>query len=106
MQLLPLKRQSFLRRAEEEDLTTHPYAAFMPDAKTVMDGIVPIFLKGVIYSAMVEAFCAEQQARMSAMDNATTNAKDMLQDLSLMYNRARQAAITQEITEVVSGSQI
>ena len=55
---------------------------------------------------MVEAFCAEQQARMSAMDNATTNAKDMLQDLSLMYNRARQAAITQEITEVVSGSQI
>lgn len=106
MQLLPLKRQSFLRKAEEEDLTTHPYASFMPDAKTVMDGIVPIFLKGVIYSAMVEAFCAEQQARMSAMDNATTNAKDMLQDLSLMYNRARQAAITQEITEVVSGSQI
>jgi F-type H+-transporting ATPase subunit gamma len=53
---------------------------------------------------MVEAFCCEQQSRMTAMDSATTSAKDMIHDLSLMYNRARQAAITQEITEVCGGS--
>jgi F-type H+-transporting ATPase subunit gamma len=61
-------------------------------------------MKGLIYGAMVESFCSEQQARMSAMDSATTSAKDMLHDLSLQYNRARQAAITQEISEVCSGS--
>ena len=64
----------------------------------------PNFMKGMIYGAMVESFCSEQQARMSAMDSATTSAKDMLQNLSLQYNRARQAAITQEITEIVSGA--
>lgn len=107
IQLLPLKKQSFsLDKDESDDSKPSSYARFLPDAKTVMDNISPIFLKGVIYSAMVEAFCSEQQARMSAMDNATTNAKEMLQDLSLMYNRARQAAITQEITEVVSGAQL
>ena len=61
--------------------------------------------RGLIYGAMVESFCSEQQARMSAMDSATTSAKDMLQTLSLQYNRARQAAITQEITEISSGAE-
>ena len=61
--------------------------------------------KGIIYGAMVEAFCCEQQSRMTAMDAATTSAKDMIKDLSLLYNRARQAAITREITEVCGGAQ-
>jgi len=53
---------------------------------------------------MVEAFCCEQQTRMTAMDAATSSAKDMIKDLSMMYNRARQAAITQEISEIAGGA--
>lgn len=105
LELLPLKRESFIGYSNDENDNITVNASFMPSPEAVMDKIVPIFLKGVIYSAMVEAFCAEQQARMSSMDNATSSAKDMLQELSLMYNRARQAAITQEITEVVGGAQ-
>ena len=70
-----------------------------------MEHLTPNFMKGLIYGAMVESFCSEQQARMSAMDSATTSAKDMLQTLSLQYNRARQAAITPEITEISSGAE-
>ena len=69
-----------------------------------MSFLIPQYTKGIIYGAMVEAFCCEQQARMTAMDAATTSAKDMIKDLSLLYNRARQAAITQEITEVCGGA--
>ena len=65
-----------------------------------MRHLIPNFMKGLIYGAMVESFCSEQQARMTAMDSATTSAKDMLSTLSLQYNRARQAAITQEISEI------
>ena len=69
-----------------------------------MSYLIPNYAKGIIYGAMVEAFCSEQHARMTAMDAATTSAKDMIRELSLLYNRARQAAITQEITEVCSGA--
>ena len=70
-----------------------------------MDRIVPDYLVGFVYGALVEAFSCEQNARMMAMENATNSAKDMLQTLSLQYNRARQAAITQEITEISSGAE-
>ncbi len=69
-----------------------------------MAKLIPDYAKGLIYGAMVEAFCCEQQARMTAMDAATTSARDMIKELSLLYNRARQAAITQEITEVIGGA--
>ena len=59
----------------------------------------------LVAEALVESFCAEQNARMTAMDSATDNARDMLKSLSLHYNRARQSAITQEITEIVGGTQ-
>ena len=75
-----------------------------PDAQTVVDSIVPNYISGFIYSALVESFCSEQNARMQAMESATNNADELLHDLSIMYNRARQAAITQEITEVCSGA--
>ena len=68
-------------------------------------GFVPNYVKGLIYGAMVESYACEQSSRMTAMDNATTNAKEMITELSLIYNRVRQAAITQEITEIVSGAQ-
>jgi F-type H+-transporting ATPase subunit gamma len=100
--LLPLDAASFVQN--EGDITRHKEAEFLPDPNTVMEHLTPNFMKGMIYGAMVESFCSEQQARMTAMDSATTSAKDMLQSLSLQYNRARQAAITQEITEVVSGA--
>ncbi len=77
---------------------------FLPDAETVFEKIVPDYITGFIYGALVESFCAEHNARMMAMQTATESGETMLKELSIQYNRARQAAITQEITEVVSGS--
>ncbi|WP_295216265.1 ATP synthase F1 subunit gamma [Ruminococcus sp.] len=102
LQLLPLDAEHFVQT--EGEVVRHHEAEFLPTPNIVMEHLTPNFMKGLIYGAMVESFCSEQQARMSAMDSATTSAKDMLQALSLQYNRARQAEITQEITEVVSGA--
>lgn len=101
--LLPLSVHNFVTDAEHEQ-THHHQATFYPTVNAVMEHLIPNFMKGLVYGAMVESFCSEQQARMTAMDSATSSAKDMLQSLSLQYNRARQAAITQEISEVCSGS--
>ena len=78
---------------------------YEPDSLTVFDTIVPEYLGGVLYGALCESRCAEQAARRTAMDSATQNAEDMIADLSMKFNQARQAAITQEITEIVAGSQ-
>lgn len=102
LQLLPLDAAHFVQT--EGEITRHHEAEFFPTPNLVMEYLTPNFMKGLIYGAMVESFCSEQQARMSAMDSATTSAKDMLQELSLQYNRARQTAITQEITEIVGGA--
>ena len=77
---------------------------FTPSAEAVFDALVPQYIKGVIYGAMVEAYASEQSARMTAMDEASKNAEDMLGDLRISYNRARQAGITQEMSEIVGGS--
>lgn len=69
-----------------------------------MDNIVPSYIVGVIYGALVESYASEHNARMMAMQASTDNAKAMLKELSIQYNRARQAAITQEITEVIGGA--
>lgn len=103
LQVLPMDVTHFVK--SDKDITKHHEAEFYPDIEGVMRHLIPNFMKGVIYGTMVESFCSEQQARMSAMDSATTSAKDMLHTLSLQYNRARQAAITQEITEICSGSE-
>ena len=76
----------------------------IPDDQTVVDSIVPNYITGFIYSALVESFCSEQSTRMQAMESATSNADELLHDLGIIYNRARQAAITQEITEVCGGA--
>ena len=76
----------------------------MPDVVTVFETIVPSYVKGFIYSAMVESFCSEQSARMTAMDAANDNAEDLLTSLNLEYNHLRQGAITREITEISAGS--
>lgn len=78
--------------------------AFQPSIHAVMDRLVPNYVKGLVYGAMVESFSSELNARMMAMEGASKSAREMIQSLELLYNRARQAAITQEITEVVGGS--
>lgn len=78
---------------------------FEPDPEEVLDAVVPKYMNSMIYGAMMQAVASENGARMTAMDNATSNAEEMISDLTLSYNRARQGAITQEITEIVSGSE-
>jgi F-type H+-transporting ATPase subunit gamma len=80
-----------------------PYS-YMPDEERLFDGLVPQYLKGVVYGALVSAFASEQAARMTAMDAASKNADEMLGRLGLRYNRARQAAITSEVSEIVAGA--
>ena len=103
VQLLPFERRHF-GKAKDGTMKKLPKASFVPSPEKVMDYLIPQYAKGIIYGAMVEAFCCEQHSRMTAMDAATTSAKDMIHDLSLMYNRARQASITQELTEIVGGA--
>ena len=84
----------------------HQYdnARFEPDVQTVFDNIVPSYVAGFIYGALIESYCSEHNSRMMAMQTATDAATDMIKQLGIQYNRARQAAITQEITEVIAGS--
>lgn len=104
LQILPFRRERFehVKRGEHHEI--HHTATFDPSPEVVMDHLVPNYAKGLLYGAMVEAYCSENHARMMAMDSATKSAKDMIQRLNLTYNRARQSAITQEITEIVSGA--
>lgn len=97
--VLPLERRKFERRKAGA-----PHAKFEPSAAAVMEQLVPNYMKGLIFGCMVESFSSEQNDRMIAMEAATKSAKEMLHDLDLMYNRARQGAITQEITEVAAGA--
>lgn len=78
---------------------------YEPGSAAVYDAIVPGYVAGIIYSALCEGVASELAARRTAMDSATKNASDMIDDLSLRYNRARQGAITQEITEIVAGAE-
>lgn len=103
IRILPLMRAMFEDAAPMDENLREP--VFSPSPEAVLRHIVPNYVKGIIYGAMVESYACEQSARMTAMDNATTNARDMIDELSLIYNRVRQAAITQEITEIVSGAQ-
>ena len=97
LQLLPLNTAE----AGTQDAVDILYE---PNATEVFDAIVPEYVGGAIYGALCESRASEQAARRTAMDSATKNAEDMIADLSLKFNQARQAAITQEITEIVAGS--
>ena len=102
-QLLPMHRERF--QAAAQAAAGDDVYEFVPSARAVLDNAVRSCLTGFIYSALVDSFCSEQSARMTAMNAADQNAEELLKDLSVQYNRARQAAITQEITEVVGGAQ-
>ena len=99
--LLPLERGSFARPA---DGLSAPLE-FVPSQDAVIQGVMRSYLGGFIYSALLDSFCSEQNARVTAMDAANTNAQELLGSLSLQLNRSRQAAITQEITEISAGAQ-
>ena len=101
-QLLPLKKTDF-KIPVPIDIPLEGLA-LKPSPEEVMDHIVPNYVVGFVYGALVEAFSCEQNARMMAMEGATNSAKEMLKELDIEYNRARQAAITQEITEVIAGA--
>ena len=99
--ILPLKEEHIEIRDENN---YYEHAEFMPDAQTVFNNIVPDYVAGFIFGALIESYCCEHNARMMAMQTATDAGADMLRQLSVQYNRARQAAITQEITEIIAGS--
>lgn len=102
--LLPLDPDVFPEYEKNRD-TYNRDVVYVPSVKAVMDRLAPGYVKGDIFGALVESYCSEQNARMTAMKSSSDNARTMLQNLNLSYNRARQAAITQEITEVVGGAQ-
>ncbi len=102
LQLLPVEYS-------EEDAGNAPaqdaIMNFEPEDIEAIDMIVPKYIASLIYGAMVEAVASENGARMQAMDNATSNAEEMISDLALKYNRARQGSITQELTEIIAGAE-
>ena len=100
IKLLPVEMEA----GEEQESKAHALMTYEPDEEEVLDSIVPKYMSSLIYGALLEAVASENGARMTAMDNATSNAEEMIEALSLQYNRARQGAITQELTEIVAGA--
>ncbi|MBO6241227.1 MAG: ATP synthase F1 subunit gamma [Butyrivibrio sp.] len=101
--LLPL---SDLRSEDiQEDGKAKDLILYEPDSETVFDAIVPEYMAGILYSSINISYASELAARRTAMEAATDNAEEMIDNLSLYYNRARQASITQEITEIVAGAE-
>ena len=98
--LLPLKKTDSAAKSG-----VHSLVLYEPSPSAVYDAIVPNYIAGMIYGAMCESVASELGARRTAMDAASKNASEMIDDLSLRYNRARQGAITQEITEIVAGAE-
>lgn len=101
LRLLPFEASEVEEENTADKLTLMNYE---PDAEEVLDKIIPKYINGIIYGALIEALASENGARMQAMDSATSNAEEMIADLSLKYNRARQSSITQELTEIVAGA--
>ena len=100
--VLPIEPKSLL--SDEETDTSIDYI-YEPDADSILEELLPLHLNMQLWKAILESNAAEQGARMTAMDNATENAKELQNDLKLEYNRARQSAITTEISEIISGAQ-
>lgn len=100
--LLPFHRNHFSSQEQEHDDDIS--YEFTPSVSDVLDHVMPSYVSGFIYSALVDSFCSEQNARMAAMNSANQNAEKILNELTVQYNRVRQSAITQEITEISAGA--
>jgi len=103
VKILPVDVNEFKK---ENASVSSALTLYEPDEEAVLDYVIPKYVNTVVFGAMVESAVCELGARMTAMDSATENAEEMIEKLDLLYNRARQGAITQEITEIVSGSGI
>ena len=101
LKLLPVEYQE----TEEKEDMGRALMNFEPEDETALDMIIPKYITSLIYGGLKEAIASENGARMQAMDNATENAEEMIGDLSLAYNRARQSSITQELTEIIAGAE-
>jgi F-type H+-transporting ATPase subunit gamma len=97
-QLLPVQA------SDEDELKHHWDYIYEPDAKEVLDYLLTRFIESLVYQGVIENIACEQAARMVAMKSASDNAGTLIDDLQLVYNKARQAAITQELSEIVSGA--
>ncbi len=105
IKLLPLDRAMLsARRGLSQADQYRDVVRYEPSKEAVLNVLVPGVIKGYLFSALVESFCSEQNSRMTAMDSASDSAREMLKSLSLEFNRARQGAITQEITEIAGGA--
>ncbi len=111
LQLIPLEVEKFYDEENEEedaDIASDEeieVVSYEPSPEGVLNYVIPRYLESTVYGAMVESSAAQQAARRIAMENASDNADDMISELSLTYNQARQAAITQEISEIVGGAE-
>lgn len=101
MKLLPVEVKEEDVAAKADNLMMN----FEPEAEEALDMIIPKYMTSIIYGALVEAIASENGARMQAMDSATSNAEEMISQLTLQYNRARQGSITQELTEIIAGAE-
>ncbi len=101
--VLPIDPVSLI--GEDTDISADTEYIYEPDADSILEKLLPLHLNLQLWKAILESNAAEQGARMTAMDNATENAQEMKEDLQLEYNRARQSAITTEISEIISGAQ-
>ena len=102
-QLLPLTADKFAQSEAEKRAYSWDYI-YEPDAKAVVDELLVRYVEAIVFQAVAENMASEQSARMVAMKSASDNAKDVIDDLQLTYNKARQAAITKELSEIVGGA--
>ncbi|MDE6615284.1 MAG: F0F1 ATP synthase subunit gamma, partial [Lachnospiraceae bacterium] len=107
VKLLPIDAEDIVSEQEEEPQSPLDKITLMnyePEPEEALDAIIPKYINSLVFGGLVESHASENGARMQAMDSATSNAEEMISDLSLKYNRARQASITQELTEIIAGA--
>ena len=106
LKLLPVEVSEEEEAAQEEAAQEddHVMMNFEPEDEEALNLLIPKYITSLIYGGMIEAIASENGARMQAMDAATSNAEEMIEDLTLLYNRARQGSITQELTEIIAGA--
>ena len=105
LQLIPFKADEPVETEGEDSSVGGSAYEFEPDEEEILAALLPRNLSVQVFRAMIESFASEQASRMTAMDNATRNAGDMIESLTLTYNRTRQAAITSELIEIISGAE-
>ena len=104
LKLLPVEVAKEEEGKEEQEVADKALMNFEPEDEEALELIIPKYITSLIYGGMVEAVASENGARMQAMDSATSNAEEMIDNLTLLYNRARQGSITQELTEIIAGA--